>query len=438
MAKVIRTAKYISTEVDDNKNRFWYAYENDDCTVKVEWGRVGNSAQTKTHSFSSQSQASAFFDKKCSEKEGPKKGYRKLQVIDNDMAGAKVVGKPSGTTIMSNSLEKIAKEQIKAGCPTAAKLIDILIQHNVHQITSQTKISYNQSSGLFSTPLGIVTQNAIDDARDLLIKMKPFVSKRDFANKGYTRLLNDYLMLIPQDVGRRLDAASLYPDVKAISSQGDILDSLEASLGAVTKQPATAKADKKAAPKVFDVKLSLTQDDKEIARIKKKFLDTADNAHSCAAQYTLSKVYDLHIGPVADAFETEGKKYGNVQELWHGTNTANLLSILSKGLIIPKNYVNGWAFGAGVYFANRSTKSLNYSTGFWDGSTGNSRCFMFLADVALGKPHIPRSSNSQLHTYGYDSVHAKVGTTSGLRNDELIIFKTSQCNLVRLIEFIER
>lgn len=431
---ILRTAKYISTEVDANKNRFWYAYEHDDFSVHVEWGRVGNSAQSKTHTFTSQTEASAFFNKKCAEKEGPKKGYRKLQVVDNDMAGAKVAGKAPGTTIMSHSLEKIAKEQIEAGCPLAKQLIDTLVRYNVHQITSQTQISYNQNSGLFSTPLGIVTQNAIDDARSLLVKMKPFVSKKDFAAKGYTSLLNDYLMLIPQDVGRKLDAARLYPDVKAIAAQSDILDSLEASLGALTTHSAS-KADPKhpAAPKVFDVKLSLVEDEDEIKRIRKKYKDTADSRHACCG-LDVKTVYSLNIGPVAEAFEKTGKKYGNVQELWHGTRKSNLLSILSKGLIIPKNYIHGWAFGAGVYFANRSTKSLNYSTGYWSGKYDDN-CFMFLADVALGKSHVPKHSDGDLHEYGYDSVHAKVGETSGLINDELIIFKTAQCNLVRLIEF---
>jgi poly [ADP-ribose] polymerase len=427
---IVKIAKYISTEVDANKNRFWYGTLNGDGTVKVEWGRVGNASQSKVHSFGNQNAAESFFDKKCREKEGPRKGYRKLNVIDNDLQVAASSGKST------KAVDKLAKEQIAAEDPEAKKLVERLVKWNVHAITSQTAIKYNADSGLFSTPLGIVTQGAIDDARDLLIKMKPFVGGKKFRDKGYTRLLNDYLMLIPQDVGRKLDPERLYPDVKAISTQGDILDSLEASLTAVKKDPKKSPTTT-TQEKVFDVKLSLCEDDQEIKRIKKKFLDTADDRHACAASYKLKKVYELRIGPVANAFEEQGKKYGNVQELWHGTNSANLLSILSKGLLIPKNYINGWAFGAGVYFANRSTKSLNYSTGHWDGSTGNSTCFMFLANVALGKPHVPKSSNSRLHEHGYDSVWAKAGVTGYLANDELIVFRTEQCDLVRLIEFEE-
>lgn len=424
---VVKCAKYISTEVDANKNRFWYGYLNDDSTVKVEWGRVGNSSQSKVHDFPSQDAAQRFFEGKCREKEGPKKGYRKLNVIDN-------VAVTSSPSAPASDVKQAAAEQIEAGCPVAKKLIERLVEWNVHQITSRTTIHYNQTTGLFSTPLGIVTQDAIDSARDLLVKMRPLVEGRRFRDRAYTSLLNDYLMLIPQDVGRKLDPERLYPDVDAISKQGDLLDSLEASLAASIKKPKSKKK-AAAAERVFDVRLGLVEDDAEVARIKKKYRDTASSVHECR-HLDVKTVYDVQIGAMKSAFDAEGSKKGNVNELWHGTSKGNLLSILSKGFVIPKNYVNGWAFGAGVYFANRSTKSLQYSYGTWTGlASRDDNCFMFLADVAMGKPYTPRSSDSSLHTRGYDSVHAKVGVTSYLQNDEIIVFNTNQCNPTRLIEF---
>ena len=432
MATIIRTAKYISTEVDENKNRFWYAYEQDDCSVKVEWGRVGNASQTKVHSFVRQNSASLFFDKKCREKEGLRKGYRKLQVIDNDASGAKIVGAAPGTRLANLSIDKIAKDQIETSCPTTKKLIDLLIKANVHTITSQTTIQYNANSGAFTTTLGIVTQGAIDLARLKLGYMTPFVKAKDFRNRQFLVLLNDYLMLIPQNVGRKLDPTRLYPDVRAIRTQGDILDSLEASLGAVSATKTTEK--------VFDVKLKLVEDAAEIKRIQKKYKASMYAGHECA-HLDVKTIYDVEIGVMKAAYEAAASKIGNIEELWHGTRKSNLLSILSKGLMITKTYATARLFGDGVYFANRSTKSLNYAYGFWDGGSRDESPFMFLANVALGKQFIAKNCDKENYPVrGYDSVYGKANQTSmgysgPLMNDEFIIYNSAQCNLIRLIEF---
>ncbi|MNR67799.1 hypothetical protein D3C85_1919900 [compost metagenome] len=61
---------------------------------------------------------------------------------------------------------------------------------------------------------------------------------------------------------------------------------------------------------------------------------------------------------------------------------------------------------------------------------------MFLCDAAMGKPHLAQSSDSRLHEYGYDSVFAK-GGVSGVLNNEMILFKTSQVNPRFLVEFCD-
>ena len=92
-------------------------------------------------------------------------------------------------------------------------------------------------------------------------------------------------------------------------------------------------------------------------------------------------------------------------------------------------------FGPGAYFSDQSTKSLNYAYGYWGGSADNN-CFMFLADVAMGKAYTPSSWGSGFPKRGYDSTFAKAGK-SGVRNNEMIVYKTNQANLKYLIEFEE-
>jgi poly [ADP-ribose] polymerase len=137
-----------------------------------------------------------------------------------------------------------------------------------------------------------------------------------------------------------------------------------------------------------------------------------------------------------EGWKKSGQKVGNVVELWHGTKASNLLSILKCGLIIPPSnasFCTGRMFGNGIYFSDQSTKSLNYAYGYWSGRTDNN-CFMFLADVAMGKHYVPKSAGEHLPKPGYDSTYAKAGV-SGVINNEMIVYKTYQVNLRFLVEF---
>ena len=111
---------------------------------------------------------------------------------------------------------------------------------------------------------------------------------------------------------------------------------------------------------------------------------------------------------------------------------------MKSGLIIPKSsgsiQITGRMFGDGLYFSDQATKSLNYSYGYWDGGSKDDNCFMFLADVAMGKIHTPSGPTSSLPKKGYDSTFAEAGK-SGVMNNEMIVYRTSQANLRYLIEF---
>ena len=91
-------------------------------------------------------------------------------------------------------------------------------------------------------------------------------------------------------------------------------------------------------------------------------------------------------------------------------------------------------FGDGLYFSDQATKSLNYSYGYWDGGAKDDHCFMFLADVAMGKTYTPTRTWGNLPHAGHDSTFAKAGV-SGVANNEMIVYRTGQANLRYLIEF---
>ena len=226
--------------------------------------------------------------------------------------------------------------------------------------------------------------------------------------------------------------------IKLVQKQNALLDSLEVSYISLTN--GTAKNSNAStptdAPKVFDVKLDLLQDDKEFGRIKTGIDNTRKGIHSCA-HLKVDKIYPVDIKSMSDAFEKDGRKLSNIMELYHGSRVSNLISILSKGMVIPKAsspHVTGRLYHDGLYFSNISSKSLNYSYGYWSGNNHDNNCFMFLADVAMGQYYIPTGPRNCLQQAGYDSYYAQPNK-SGIINPEMIVFRTSQANIKYLVEF---
>lgn len=445
MANVVRHDRYIKSDVGNNNNKFWYITEYDDGSVHCQWGRVGTTGQQKTFPFPSQTAAANYYDKKCKAKEKPKKkkekgketaeiAYRKLAIVDGE-GGAKVVSK----SLAKAELKTVATEQIKVACKYSQALLEKLVKENVHNILSNTTMTYNADKGLFSTPCGIVSQENLDEARKLLAQLGGGVDKKRYDNKKFQRTVGDYLMLIPQKVGRKLDPRVLFPDVDAIRRQNDILDSLEASLQSMLAGSSTDKTKKKVQHgAIFNTQLEVYDDKRGLKRIEKKYRSTLQLRHACA-HLDVARVFHVNISGMAEKFEKDGKKVGGVMELWHGTKVSNLLSIMSKGLIIPPSnaaYCTGRMFGNGVYFSDQSTKSLNYSHGYWGGGQRDHNCYMFLCDVAMGKYYTPKNYGYGRGTppKGHDSTYAKAGV-SGVHNNEMIVYRTSQCNLIYLVEF---
>ena len=436
MANVVRHGRYIKSDVGNNNNKFWYITEYDDCTVYCQWGRVGTTGQEKTFSFDHQTRATKYYDQKCKAKEKPKKkkekgketaeiAYRKLDVVDAEGSAS-----AAPKSLAKAELKTVATQQIKVACKYTQALLDKLVKENVHNILSNTTMTYDVNRGLFSTPCGIVSQGSLDEARKLLALIGGGVDKDRYDNKKFQGTIGDYLMLIPQKVGRKLDPRVLFPDIDAVRRQNDLLDSLQASLYSVLEGSAKDTTKKKVDHgAIFNAQLEVYDDKRGLKRIEKKYRSTLQLRHACA-HLDIARVFAVNIAGMVDKFEKDGKKIGNITELWHGTKVSNLLSIMSKGLIIPPSnaaFCTGRMFGNGVYFSDQSTKSLNYSYGYWGGGQRDNNCYMFLCDVAMGNTHTPKNYGYGRGTppKGYDSTFAKAGV-SGVHNNE---------NIVHLVEF---
>lgn len=400
--------KLIKTEIQANNNKWWQA-DLQGTTVYVSWGRVGDSGQSQVKDFPDVQKAEKFIDKKVKEKEA--KGYKKLATLDSQKI-------PQGL---------VARRDISQGDKELQDLIDYLVEVNRHTIEASTTIKFNAGTGLFQTPLGIVTQDTIDQARRLLFA-NASGSPEYWTSELGQRSCADYLMLIPQDVGRRRpDPMNILGTKELIDKQLSILDALEGSLKALNQAPLDDNTP------IFKVSLRPSQE-AEIRRVEILYMDSRGR-HSSGSM-RVKRVWDLDIEVMTEAFEQRGRPLGNVRQLWHGTKAGNLLSILKSGLIIPPSgaaHCTGRMYGDGLYFSDQSTKSLNYATGYWGGSRDN-RCYMLLNEVAMGKEYIPQGSRRSGIPQGYDSCYAKAGQ-SGVYNNEMIVYNTYQARPIRLVEF---
>jgi len=438
---MVERHKLVCATGDTNHYKYWQAtlYDSDD--VHIDFGRIDVTSSVGVHRGVGRS----FMEKKINEKKrgkvnketGQREPYTEIDAIDSDM-GANT----STKNIKSSNIKTIAKDQIKHSSPETAKLIEFLADVNRHQISDATggKMTWNVDKGLFQTPLGIVSSASVSEARTLLIDIADEVAKRDWSKKKFKQDVERFMTIIPQSgVGMRWTFESVFPDLQTVQKQNAILDALDASYISATTQPIKGKKKTAVAPKVFETKLELVGNSRVIDRINKKFRDSANRNHYDANRMKLVNVWTVDIAVMTKSFVEYGSKLSNIQELWHGSNASNCLSILRQGLVIPpasSAHCTGRMWDDGLYFAPSSTKSLNYATSFW-GQKGTNRIFMFLADVAMGKEYVPKSGGAWAKRYpvaGYDSVHA-VGGVSGVQNDECIVYKVNQANLKFLCEF---
>jgi len=419
---------------DTNNNKFWEYTIYDDGTAMTAFGRIG---VTRKENFPNPSKALKKWAEKTNPNNKPDKLYTEVKSVDT---GSTVV---SAGRVQNSDLKNIAAKQIKHNNPVIQQLIDFLVQVNAHQIMKQSggKILYDADSAQFKTPLGVIDPVQVQEARSLLSDMSDYVRDNDFDDADFSRTLNAYLRLIPHDVGmKKITPYRIFPDTQSVVAENDLLDGLETSFINVTTKPKKKTAKKKAnEPKLFDVSMDIVKDSKILTHVKHLYQSTRKAMHR-SNDLSVQTVYKIEIANMKKSFEKYGASMSDIRQLWHGTKASNLLSIMKQGLIIPptsSSHCTGRMYGNGVYFSSISTKALNYATNFW-GSGGNTdKTFMFLSDVAMGKYHLAKTSWDDYPKRGTDSTWAK-GGVAGVVNDEMIVYRLDQCNLIYLVEFVPR
>ena len=406
----------IFVESGVNKNKF-YQLDIAGDQVTGSYGRVGGSTQTKVYS-GGQAKFNSILKAKL------KKGYTESKVIE---ASDDVIVPTGGQDIMTLAMSQVKTDDV------SKVLLKHLIDKNIHNIVSNTKVKYDAATGYFKTALGAISAAGVDEALTLLDSIKATKYKDTDRFRG----LNDlYFRIVPTQISNLRSFHSLICNDQKVQEQRDICEALKSSIDIIesTKKAAISKTtSKKKAPKLFEASLLHLKNKKEYARIVDYFESSKNSRHG-HNNYKITNIFDLSLGKEATEFRSD---LPNQMELFHGTKIANLLSILKSGLLMPKyspGSVSGYMFGQGLYFASQSTKSLNYCDGMYyaRGASAN-KIYMFVADIAMGNYEVPSGCRSQNPPAGYDSYWAQPGK-SGIQNDEMIVFENNQIKLKYILE----
>ncbi|ORX51217.1 ADP-ribosylation [Hesseltinella vesiculosa] len=449
----------IQVSTSNNNNKFYHV-ECEGFQVSVRYGRVGTQGKTLSY-FGGMPKYEQLLKAKRS------KGYKNAQIEVLPTTDA-------GDEILLDNVIDLALKEITYKDNKAKQLVNTISEMNVHKITSTTSIKFDATDGMFKTPLGLIKRASVVSAMDILVDIENLLTKyneqkelkktgakktagRKRKADGTSKSLpsvttmrsqlmtmnEDYFMIIPSKIKNATAMENLLFSQEAIDSQRVICNALLETLDLI--DDLRNKSKKKSAEdgsKAFNVEIETVKDKKILKEVTELFDATKNNLHGNYQNSSrVTNVYRLQLDSQLEPFKDCEARIGGVQRLWHGTRTENLLSIMSKGLLMPNQSPGrhcGSMFGPGLYFANQSTKSLNYCDGgYWTGNWGAyNKVYMFLASVAVGKHFTPTGSTYNLPPKGYDSYWAKPGT-SGILNDEIIVFKGDQVRFEYLLE-IER
>ncbi|MBD3262185.1 MAG: WGR domain-containing protein [Candidatus Altiarchaeales archaeon] len=348
------------------------------------------------------------------------------------------------TTMTKKVTKKAANIDTSSYDPKIAKLLDQLIKENIHNVTTHTNIKYTTNG--FATELGPVTPEHVDKARKILDELRKLMGKKGKANpsnKDVQRINSAFFSLIPKPFSMRISANDMILDANQLLAEYDVLDQLATGvqMGSAMGGSVSQRMD------ALGTEIEFLEDLKEVKRIKHYIRESKASNHrgSDVWDYDPVAIYRIKIPSERTRYEKVLKKYGNVQEVFHGSANANCLSILKGGLIIPPStagHVTGRLFADGIYGANNSTKSLNYSIGYWGASRSRyGNAFLFLADFAMGKTRHVYDTTPGGPPRGFHSIWAhrkKSGSYGGLYNDELIVYSLPQCTLKYIVEMRRR
>lgn len=304
-------------------------------------------------------------------------------------------------------------------------------EENIHSITNLTTMKVS-SSGI-SSPLGPLTIGHIDAAARVLDQIKGAYS----LSLPEPKLINDlnakYYSMIPHPFGHKITQDALISNDKKFLEEFDLIEQLRSAVQIGGTEPEKEIKD-------IGVNISiLDKSDPVWKAIERQYTTSKAQCHAHMKQYIVKRIFNVDNKRSTKGYENLDRRFKTKEfDLFHGSRSCNIMSILLNGLIVPPRTsptFSGRMFGDGIYAASASTKALNYATGYWSRgiSDKHSEVYMFVVKFAMGTIHYPRGTMYNGPPAGYDSIWAKAKDVN-LANDEFIVYKTDQATIKYLIQ----
>lgn len=390
-----------------NHNKFYEATQNDDMSIDVIYGRVGENKRFH-HYRPYEKDFRQLIDSKLS------KGY-------SDVTALHSVVEDTSKCVQDLSYQPIPEPEIQ-------EFVDSLIRASNEFMKANYTVKVHD-----------ITRKMVDEAENDLHELELLA-----ANNASLYSFNEKLQEIFTDIPRNMSDVYLYlasssdDFQRVIHREREMLNNLRGqlmpSLPTVQEHEGT----------VLDAyglsvrEVSYQQEDEILAHLGKDY-------GGKDVERRFVKAYVVENSQTRSAFEDFKKEHHltarDCRLFYHGSKTENWFSIMKQGLLLnPDAKITGKMFGNGLYFASDARKALNYMDTAGSRWNNGRRETGFLAvyAVALGKCYKPSNALGS----GFDkndlpngclSVYADKHLT-GLQNDEYIVYSQAQCTIKYIME----
>ena len=346
------------------------------------YGRVGHSG-TEEERIPEQSLAAlrSAFQTLKKEKTSKRKGY-----VEVKMAATKIGSAEGNKKILSDDIKKgkviesktLSKPATRLD-PSVARLVDRLYDEAGQAVRRSLSGSLKTTA---ENPLGTLTLTQIESGREVLQDIQKLLVKKPSLKgsikKEILDLSNQFYSAIPQTMAKRpkskdgKKAMDNWLQKMALNNE-DVLDEKEDLLELLSDVQGMvggfATTDQTKKYSEIGCTYETMEKGGKIFRKVEKFIQSTRSGHHGWGVDVLN-VWKMSVKGQKDRHLPAMRKVGNIKPLFHGSRNANILGICKHGLLMrpPGVYVTGSMFGNGLYFADQSSKSEQYSTSRFGGS----------------------------------------------------------------------
>lgn len=428
--KVIQSASLNFIDSIGNSNKFYTAEvheANGKYRVFTHYGRMGAAGKKDIRETTNLNVAISEFNSLVHKKK--KGGYSEIALAQSTTGsdkGQKLVNIDNVSTTNINEVEP-SKLDFK---------VQSLVRNIFHEAGYQfSKLLEGEFASEGSSPLGKLSLEQIEKGRKVINSIAEVLTI-DIPNFLDDRLINslsrEYYLHIPKVFGRKIKMEDfLLSDMNKLQQELDTLNFYEdiIKMGSIVYEKDNIDGQYE----------SLNSEIGYLDPSSEKHQQICDYISASASQHHHFKINVENIYSINQKNAPElDDSVGNVVELFHGSRNRNIVGILGSNLKLPNTLqgvqLNGAMFGPGIYLADQSSKSVQYSNARFGGSQNASdKSYLFIVEAALGNIHEVETSHYFLEPpAGYDSVKGVMG--SSLLHNEYIVYKEERVRIKYIVE----